>query len=219
MSTLSTYLTGLTYKLAQSSTAFFTEPMRIAAINEAITKLTESYEIPDLVIRSSLTFSSGTVAIPSNFQRMIKMWDTSTEATEYTYLINDIFDNIITQNQDTKYWTIDYSTTTSTRRFYVNPDDTTTVYVRYLKNPTTLSVGGDESGVSSYFDDAIAYWSAAILFKNSGDYPKSQTMELASRQAIQMAFQSVVQVGGRKQHARVRSVYESVPILTQTNTP
>ncbi len=219
MSTLSTYLTLLTQKLAQSNTGFHTSADRNAAINEAILKIADNYEVPELrkkpVPNGTITFTNGLATIPSDFLRMIKLWDTIIPPPfgEYTYLVNDLFDDQAVNNSNL-YWTVDFDPTSATQKFYIispNPSPVT-VNMRYIVKPTVLSQPNDESGLTSQWDNAVAYKAASILFNNEHN-PAGQVMEMNSSMEIQKAYEAISKQGGVKSGERLRSRFEKYPLL------
>lgn len=211
MSSLAVYKALVTEKLGTSSTSFHTDQARTDAINEAISDICNSYDIPAMFIRSTLTFSSGLAAIPSNFFRMVKVWDPTTETNEFTYITTDLFDGL--SSTDGNYWTIDYDISSSTRKFNVLPTATTTVNVRYVKRPTVLVSSSDESGLPIDWDDAVAYGAAAILANNAKDFNKMKSMEVQAEKMASRAYGATKNVGGVKGYSRLRSAYEKYSIL------
>ena len=212
MSTLSTYKTKLTEKLAQTSTAFHDATVRISAINEAIQNICEGYDIYDLVQKSTLTFASGKAAIPATFFRMVKLWLTSDINREFTYLPEDLFD-VQSSNAASDFWTIDYDTVSQTRAFYIVPTTETAFTMRFVRKPTTLALDNDESGISANFDDVVAYWAASILLTNERTINVAQEMERKARALCVSAIQSKAKQGGVKQGMRLRSRFEKYSLL------
>lgn len=219
MSQLSTYLILLTQKLAQSNLGFHTEPIRIQAINEAILKIADNYEVPELrrkpVPSGTITFTNGLATIPSDFLRMIKLWDTIIPPPfgEYTYLINDLFDDQ-PPNSSNLFWTRDFDPVTSTQKFYITPYSSTpsVLNMRYIVLPTVLAQSSDESGLSSQWDNAVAYKAASILLNNERN-PSAGIMDQSASQEIEKAYEAISKMGGVKQGERLRSRFEKYPLL------
>jgi hypothetical protein len=219
MSTLSTYLTLLTQKLAQSNTGFHTSADRNAAINEAILKIADNYEIPELrkkpVPSGTITFTNGLATIPSDFLRMIKLWDTIIPPPfgEYTYLVNDLFDDQAINNSSL-FWTIDFDPVSATQKFYIispNPSPIT-VNMRYIVLPTVLVNPNDESGLTAQWDNSVAYKGASILFNNEHN-PAGGVMEQSFNTEIIKAYEAISKIGGVKAGERIRSRFEKYPLL------
>lgn len=210
-STLSTLKTLLTQKLGQSNTGFHSEPNREAAINEAIGDIAEAYgqNIIELIKRDTLTLVSGEAADPADFLRMMKVWDT--DDNEFTFLTPDEFDPI-DDDSGGNYWTRDYSTTASAVRIMVKPTDVTSLNIRYVIVPTTLSDDADTTEIPTLFDEGIAYMAASILYKNEHN-PAFQFMDEAASRSIMSSLQSIRKHGGSKQGERLRSRYESYPMF------
>lgn len=219
MSQLSTYLTLLTQKLSQSNTGFHTSADRNAAINEAILKIADNYEVPELrkkpVPTGTITFTNGLAVKPSDFLRMIKLWDTIIPPPfgEYTYLVNDLFDDQ-PPNASSLFWTVDFDPTTSTQKFYIAPFTSTpsVLNMRYIVLPTVLNQPTDESGLTFQWDNAVAYKAASILFNNEHN-PAGGVMEQSANTEIQKAYEAISKQGGVKQGERLRSRFEKYPLL------
>lgn len=207
MSTLATYKSLLNEKYGTSSTSFATAQMRTDAINEAVNDIVDSYDVPELLKVASLSLTSGVATIPTDLARMTKMWD-STEATpEYIYLLPEQFDAL--NDNSANYWTIDYDTSSSTRKIMVRPTSETSVRIRYVKKATTMSSDSDESGLTTTWDDAVAYRAAAILASNGTDLNRYKIMTSESQNAMSRAWGRVKNVGGWKQGSRLRSRFET----------
>lgn len=219
MSQLSTYLTLLTQKLAQSNTGFHTTADRNAAINEACLKIADNYEVPELRVKplpsGTITFTNGLGTIPTDFLRMIKLWDTIIPPPfgEYTYLVNDLFDDQAVTNSNL-YWTIDFDPTTASQMFYIiSPNSSpVTVNMRYIKLPVVMSAPTADSGLTSQWDNAVAYKAAAILFNNEHN-PAGGVMDQSATMEIQKAYEAISKVGGVKAGERMRSRFEKYPLL------
>lgn len=212
MSTLSTLKTLLTQKLATSQTGFHSSANRTAAINEAIGEMALEYEIPELLRKGTLTITSGVAAFPTNFLRMIKLWDVTDQSIEFTYIYPDQFDGLSASTS--YYWTIDYNVAAAARRILVLPTSKTSAYIRYMVNPTEMSAESDDSGISSLWDDAIAYRACAVLFRNEQN-PAWQLAEQMADDHIKKITQALTPDGGAKAGNRLISRYEKYPLLEQ----
>lgn len=217
MSQLSTYLQLLIQKLAQSNLGFHTESFRIQSINEAILKIADNYEVPELRVKPLLTgiitFVNNVTDIPADFLRMIKLWDVVQPTLEYTYVINDLFDQQAPNNAQL-LWTTDYDPSTNTQRFFIttNSISPVTLNMRYIKLPKVLNQPNDESGLTSQWDNAIAYKAASILLVNERN-ASSAIMEENAVKEIEKAYEAIRKVGGVKTGERLRSRFEKYPLL------
>jgi len=215
MSTLSLYKSLLTEKLGTSATSYFTAQARTDAINEAVVDITNNYDIPALFKKSTLSFTSGLATIPTDFFRMVKMWHATDSTPEYTYVSEDVFDQTSSTTSN-NWWTIDYDTGSSTRKIYINPTSITSARIRYIKTPTTLSADGDESGLPTIWDDAVAYRAASILANNANQFDKMQVMDRQANESMARAYGTSKNQGGVKGYSRLRSVYEKYSITAYT---
>ena len=212
MSTLSTYKQLVSQKLGTSGLGFFAEDMRTAAINEAVGDIYGAYDIPQLFKVATLTFTSGKATIPSDYFRMIKVWDATDPTPEYMYLTEDQFD---TQSATASpYWTEDYDTVSSTRKLFLKPTSVTSVRIRYVVRPTTLTTDSSDSLLPDDWNDVVAYGAAAILANNAGKYDRYKAMKAEYEDMAAKAFGSVKGRGGVKQGSRLRSIFEKRPITT-----
>lgn len=215
MSILATYKQKLIEKISQASTVFHTNPTRVSAINEALEDLTEMYDIPDLIKRTQIAFTAGVTNKPTDYFRMVKLFTIPTsnnQPQEYTYLIEDLFDNVA-PNSEEFVWTEDYDISTGTRRFFIKANNTITLQMRYIRRVTLLVDDLDESGLQSNFDDVVAYWAGYILLRQEGNYPKATEFERKAKDICLSAIQSRRKSGGVKQGERLRSRFEKYPLL------
>lgn len=214
MSDLAALKTLTTQKLGQSSTGFHTASDRTAAINEAILQMAEQYgaDIIELTKKATLTITSGEAAKPSDFLYMLKVWDISTATQEWDYMAEDEFDELDSDTAN-KRWTVGYSTTASAIRLKFTPSDTTSVFIRYVIEPTTLSSDSDSTELPSAYDEAIGYWAASILFKNEHN-EAWQLMRMSAEDKLRSTIQSRRRHGGAKMYKRLKSKYEDRPLIT-----
>lgn len=212
MATLSRYKALLSEKIGTSSIAFYTAEMRVNAINSALDNLGSQYDIPELVKRATLTFASGSCAIPTDYFRMVKLWDPTNSEIEYEYIVPDLFDRL--DATASNYWTEDYSTVTSERRLFIKPTTVTSVYSRYVIPIPVLNTDTDESGIKPNWDEAVTYSAAAYLLENAKDLQKAQAMNIQANAAAARAYGAVKNVGGVKGNVRLHSRFEKFSILS-----
>jgi hypothetical protein len=217
MSQLSVYLQLLIQKLAQSNTGFHTAADRTATVNEAILKIADNYEVPELRKRplpaGTITFLNGLSPIPADLLRVVKLWDPVQPTLEYTYIVNDLFDQQ-SPNAANLFWTIDFNPVTATQQMYIVPSNlaSKTLNLRYIALPTVLVNPTDESGLTTQWDNAVAYKAASILLNNERN-PAGGLMEQSATMEIEKAIQAIRKVGGVKTGERLRSRFEKYPLL------
>lgn len=228
MSTLATYQTLLSEKLATTSTTFFTAQMRLNAINYALNDLYNQYDVPELMkvgtISSGTSYSSGPLIsdFPSDYGRMVKLWWTDTDGVnnELTYITPDQFDDLDYTDTGAYFWTEDWDThATAGRKLFYAPNTllaSGTLHTRYVKKIVALAVDTDDSGINTSWDDAVAYVAASILLENAKDN-KADTMRAMGSRAASQAYGGQKNRGGVKGYARLRSVYEKYSILDNTH--
>lgn len=210
MSTLATLKTLLTPKLAQSNTGFHTEANRTAALNEACGDIAQKYEIPELKKIGTLTIVGGKCAIPTDMLRAVKVWDSSNNH-EFLYLTEDEFDN--KADTDSNYWTIDYDTATLTRVMKFKPTTTTSLSIRYIKEPVEMVNSADDCGYPATYNDAITWWASAILLLQERNYEAWKYNDQQANDMCQSAIEAYRKVGGVKQGERLRSYFEKHNLL------
>lgn len=214
---LATYLQLLTQKLAQSNTGFHTTEDRVESINEAILSIADKYEIPQLRRKpypnGTITFTNGVADFPLDMLRVVKLWNPTPTPVEYTYLVNDLFDDQPPNSVNT-VWTIDYDVSTGTQRMFIAPSvvSPTVLNMRYIANPTILVNSNDQSGIDFHWDYAVAYKAASILLNNERN-PSAPIMEEEANMEIKKAYEAVRKSGGVKQGERLRSRFEKYPLL------
>lgn len=212
--TLSTLKQLLTEKIGNSSTVFHDDTSRIAAINEAITNICEAYDIPQMIKKGTLAFTSGIAVIPTDYFRMVKLWYTNGSTNlEFTWMPPDNFDDQ-TATSALYYWTIDYNSITSGQSIYIVPNTITSCNIRYLKVPNVLSAASDQTSLPSFFDDATTYWAASILMRDEGNLQRAQDFDRKTAQSVNSAYQAANVQAGVKQNNRLRSLYEKYSILS-----
>jgi hypothetical protein len=209
--TLSDLKQSLTAKLATTNTTFHTEAVRTEAINEAITDICESYDVNALFKRATLTIASAICTIPTDMLRVVKIWDPTNQSIEYEYIPEDLFDP--KASTEAYYWTVDYDVATLVRVMKFLPATTTSDYISYKKVPTHLENDSDVTDMPDQFLDGIAYGAAAILLRNEASFERSQSMSIEGDAMVKKAVLSLRNVGGVKQHLRLRSVFEKQSIL------
>ena len=214
MSLLSTYQSLLTEKIATSSTAFHSAQNRLDAINEATANIVEAYDIPSLIKKGTLSFTSGVGVFPTDYVRMIKLWVVvNSTVQEFTYMPVDQFDEQSANNAN-YWWTVDYDTGTAALAPYIVPTTVTSANIRYYRTTPTLVNPSDDSLLPVYYDDAVAYWAASILMRNESNFAKAKEYDEKRDQSLNSAIQAVRKLGGVKQNERLRSTFESFPILS-----
>ncbi len=211
MSTLSTYKSALTYRLASSNTAYHSDDERKSAINEAIGDIAERYDISALYKRATLTITSGTCNLPTDCLRVVKIWDPTTQTIEYEYITEDDYDQ--RASTESYYWTIDYDTATALRKMKFLPTTATSAYIRYIKVPATLSADADTSDLPTQFDDAVAYKAAAILLRNERSFDAYKAMDMEGDSMTIKAINALKWQGGVKSGTRLKSRYEKYSLL------
>jgi hypothetical protein len=213
MSTYSTLNTLVEQKLANTSEIFYDPEMKRQAANDTVTEILQEYDIPEFIRKPTttglFTFTSGKASKPTDYFRMVKMWDvdsTGIEDKEYMYKEPADFDQLATT--DSYYWTEDYDASDSTRKLYIKPTTTTSVYIRYIKTPTEMTDDSIDCGLSTQWNEAIALGTVMRLYRNAKMYDEAREMERLYRQKKADTYMAVKSTGGIKENKRLRSKYE-----------
>ncbi len=212
MSTYSTYNTMIESKIANTSEIFYDEEMKRQEMNNTIDQMLQDYDIPEFIRKpagGTLAFVGGKADHPADFFRVVKFWND--DNNEYTYLPPTDFDQLSATSS--YYWTTDYDESDSTRKFFIKPEAVTSLNMRYIKKFTELIAPTTESGLSSSWDEVVAYGTASRLFQNSNRYDESREYERLYRQRLAEVFLALKNEGGIKENARLRSKYERTSLL------
>lgn len=216
MSTFSIYNSIVEKYIANESEAFFDVDMKAQAINDTIQELLEEYDIPEMIIRSTLAFSAlGIAAKPSDYFRMIKLWDVDTngvQTLEFQYIYPDKFDQL--SSTSSYYWTEDYDVSAAASRLKILPIDSGTVQIRYVKIPGVVDTSDTvNSGLASRWDKVIAYGTAKHLFYNAGRFDEADRFEKEYLKKKVSTYLALKNPGGIKEGTKIHSYYESHSIL------
>lgn len=216
MSVYSTYNSVLEKYIANDSESFFDSSMKAQAINDTIQELLEEYDIPEMSIRSTLTFSAlGVAAKPSDLFRMVKLWDVDTNGVEqeiYTYIDPDSFDK--KASTSAYYWTEDYVIADAARKYKCLPINAGTLQIRYIKTPGIVdTVDAVDSGLSSRWDKTVAFGAAKHLFYNAGRFDEADRFEKEYEKKKKTTYLAVKNPGGIKEASKVKSYYDRVSLL------
>lgn len=187
MTTLATLLTDLDEKLGTSNQGYFTSSKKTTALNTARKEILIAYDIEEFITEANVVFTLGVGTLPTDFFRKVgkrgekcrDLWNTSTDA-DYDRVDIDRFGD-----ED------DFTWTEKLGQVLIFPEDTVTLRLRYIKNPTNMSSGVDVSGFSVQLDNAHAYYTAYLLLFMRRDY---ETAEMMRQKAIQQLDNSIAQV-------------------------
>lgn len=218
MAKFSTYNTLIERLLSDTSETFHATASKVSAVNEAVEELLEMYNIPELIKRSTITFdANGNVAIPTEYFRMVKLWDVDSsgvETTEYKYIVEDEFD----QQADTAayFWTEDYVIASAARVLRVLPADSGTLQIRYvMKNSDVDSTDATDSGLDNRWNKVIAYGACKNLLINAGQYDESVKFEQEFGKRAAKVYLALKNRGGFKQGNRIKSRWGRESLLNR----
>ena len=181
MSTLSTYKTLLSEELGTSETTFATDTKRVRAINQATRWIGNNYNVPDLQIEASITFTSGIGTIPTRFLKNERMMVSSTDSTEFPEYTREEFRNI------GRGFTIGYDTTAAARRVKVKPTTTTSALWSYFQKPNaSLSADADDSGLPAESDIAVSKYAAYLILYQKGKLDEAKDMFAGAKEEARL---------------------------------
>lgn len=203
--------TKLNYALGTSETNLFTNDKRNDAINKAVEHVIQMYPIPQYTVDSTLAFVSGSIALPTDFVRCWKLWNSSTQL-EYTLVQPNDFDNNMSYT-----CTIKWDTGTSTEKIYIYPADTVTLSFRYGQIPVDMTSDSDTVRLPERWDDGIAEMAAYFLFTDSRNYDSAEIKKRLYRDHLAHAWSVENQRYQDPRFLRVESKFESMGILNPSN--
>lgn len=224
MSTYSEYNTVIQQKLGSREEGFWEPAMKAQAINDSIREILDIYDLPEMMIRSTITFNAlGVAAKPSDYFRMAKLWDVDSNGIEtdrYTFITPDEFDGLATSAS--YYWTEDYDTTAGAIRLKCKPIDAGTLQIRYVKEFTeVVTTASTDDGLSGRWKEAISLLASSRLLVNSGEAQETAKADLLKRDSfalIPKKYTKLKTIGGIKGNPRIRSYYETHSILSNYRT-
>lgn len=194
-------------KLGTTSLNYHQQDARDLAINNSIEKFVGDYVPRELRKVGTLTVASNVATFPTDIliedkSAIIKIWNSTTNK-EYDYMEPNDFDGL-----EGRYWTIDYNVSAADMRILIADDDATSLAIRYIKAPTSLSDSTDDSGLVSNSDDIITGLAVVELLRNEGRYDEANALENAVKDDI-LQWQS----GYGIYPSRLKSRYERTGYL------
>ncbi|REK57570.1 MAG: hypothetical protein DWQ49_08875 [Bacteroidetes bacterium] len=186
MSTLSTYKTLLTRKLATSSNNYYSAEARTQAINDAIRQFTDEYRPVELRKKADIAIAKDADdyyigALPSDLSttnRIVKLWEEANKR-ELVYVDPNQF-----YHMSGDVYTYDYAASASALRLFIAPTDITTLEAHYIADPTTLTADSDDSGLTQKSDELIALYAAEKLFQEGKDANGMALVESMKAKAV-----------------------------------
>jgi hypothetical protein len=164
--------------------------------------------------RATLAFTTGVAAKPSDYYRMVKLWDVDAngiEDTLYQYMPESEFDELALDAS--YYWTEDYVIADSARELLIRPNDTATLQIRYVSTNTTMSDDSTDSGLTSRWDEAVSLWTCYRLLNIDGSNEEAQMMRDEAIEMIKSTVMAKRFPGGFKSGRRLKSYYENKDYL------
>lgn len=195
--TLGALQIGLNSSMGTSETNLYTSDKRIRAINRAVETILEQYPIPQYLIDTTLSFSSGLVSIPTDCLRAVKLFTSSNGNVQEWKIVNpDDFDNNIYQTAKI-YW----DTSSSLEKIKIYPASSTSINFRYVQIPTYMSASSDTVRFYQRWSDVICEQAAYFLFLDSQNYTGAQAKKQSAADLMAKAWQV--------ENARYQSPYEN----------
>lgn len=195
--TLGSLQIGLNASLGTSETNLYTSDKRVRAINRAVETILEQYVIPQYLIDTTLAFSNGLVAIPTDCLRPVKLFVASNGNVQEWKIVNpDDFDNNIYQTAKV-YW----DTTSSLEKIKIYPANSTNISFRYIQIPTYMSASSDTVRFYQRWADVICEQAAYFLFLDSQNYDGATAKKQSAVDLMAKAWQA--------ENARYQSPYEN----------
>jgi hypothetical protein len=186
MSTLATYKTILSRKLATSSENFYDEDAREQAINDAIRQFTSEYKPTELRKKADIAIAADADgyyigSFPADLStpnRIVKLWGESTKRT-FIYVDPEKYYHV-----SGDYYTYDYAGSASALRLFVSATDVTTLEAHYIADAVILVDDDDESLLSAKSNELIALYAAEKLFQEGMDVEGMAAVKAMKNQTV-----------------------------------
>ena len=213
MSTLSTYKTILSRKLATASENFFDESAREQALNDATREFANDYQPIELRKKADIAIAADADSyyigsFPSDLSkhnRITRLWVVSNKR-KFTYVPPSQFYDV-----SGDVWTYDYNEANSAMRLYIAATDVSTLECHYIKDPPVMSADSDDSGLTAKSDELIALIAAEKLLAEARDTDALFVIRDQKDRAVR-SWAGEYQMRGR----RLRSKYEEVKYHART---
>jgi hypothetical protein len=216
MSTFATYNTLIEQKIATTSELFFDTDMKRQACNDTVKEILQQYDVPEMIVRATQSFTSGVGTKPSTYFRMVKLWasnaTTGVETNEYIYRQPDEFDSLA--STEAYWWTEDYNVSAAAFRLLIRPTSVTSLNIRYIKTPSDMSTDAIDCGLSSSWDECIALGTTVKLYNIAKLYNEARETERIYKTKLAQVYQAFKNQGGIKQNNRIKSKFERINRLT-----
>lgn len=156
------------------ATYIYNNDAQTAALNYARKYILLNYYVDEFCVETDLTLSSGKATIPSDYLRKVKLYNSSDDTIYDRKNVND-FDKDIDHS-----WTI--KDDSGTRKIWIYPTDATSLALRYIKLPTDMASGTDDSGFNAYWDNAHCLCAAWWLLSNDRQPEAANKLQLMNEE-------------------------------------
>lgn len=207
MSTLGLLKTKLNYAVGTTETNLLTKQKRVDAINKAVEHILQLYPIPQYTAESTLAFIAGVVALPTDFIRCMKLYNSATQQ-EYIMIAPNDFDNQVSYT-----FTVKYDTVSLTEKCYLYPADTVTLNFRYIQMPVDMTDDAQSTRLPERWDDGIAELAARFLFADSHEWASAQEKERLAKEHFALAWSIESARFQDPRLTRLESKFETMGIL------
>ena len=163
--------------LANSKTGNFEEDERVQALNDARLEVMEYARWPQFRISSTVSFTSGTGSLPTNFfYDEEDLYEANTDGTRKT-VYQKVSPVDFVENSSKTYTILDSAGTAVLKIFEA---DTVSLTFWYTKKPWSadMSAAADTTGFAAEFDRVMALLSVAYLIGHKNpDNPKARLLK------------------------------------------
>lgn len=191
------------YTLGTSETNLYTNPMRISAINRTLKTITMMYDLDEYIQESTIVFTSGVGNLPLDCMRPNLLTSPTTFTQEWELVDFETF-----LRHSFYSYTIKYDASSGRKKAHLWPQNSTSLTFTYIQAPEVLAASGDTIRLSSYWDEAIVEYSAAVLLRQSRNYDVAQDKEASAKKMMDDAFQNDRPGLQGRSLTRLQSVYE-----------
>jgi len=174
----------LNYAVGTSETNLLTQEKREDAINRAIQSILEQYPIPQYVVSTPLSFSSGVADLPDDCVQPLKLVDPTNAYIEYDRISWDDFPLNINQT-----YTILWDSDDEVEVVNIYPTTPTSLTFWYVQNQDLLVDDTDTARFNRWWIDAIAEKAAEKLLTDVASFNRSQAKKFVGDDLVAKAWQ------------------------------
>lgn len=198
----------LNFTLGTSETNLLTSEKRTDAINTAVQNILEQYPIPQYVISTNLTFTSGVTPLPDDCLVPLQLNDPASPQVRYERLDWSRFSLNVPQT-----YIIRWDSVNEEEQMAIYPITPATLQFWYVQNQTDLAADGDEVRFNSWWAKAIAEKAAERLLIDSASFNRAEAKAQIANNLIAKAWQTERLRIRETETTKLQSIFTKRPLL------